>query len=121
MKISIQLGEVKLRASLNETQTAASIWEALPIETFVNTWGDEIYFRVPVDSSEPPTTDILEIGELAFWPPGAALCIFFGPTPASQGNEPRAASKVIPVGRIEGDATILRTLKVSQIRIQKVE
>ena len=89
---------------LNDNATADAIWEALPISARGNTWGDEIYFGIPVHVDEAEdANDEVEMGGLAYWPPGNAFCIFFGRTPASKGDECRAASAVNAVGKIEGD------------------
>ena len=86
---------------LFDTPTADAIWEALPIARTVNTWGHEFYFEIGVlADQEPDASDVVDIGDLAYWPPGLAFCIFFGRTPATQGNEVRAASPVNVVGRI---------------------
>ena len=106
--ITITAGTVSLEAELNDGATAGAIWDALPVANSGNTWGDEIYFRIPVDAEGVNLNEVVEFGDLAFWPPGNAFCIFFGPTPASRGDEIRAASGVEVVGRILGDATQLR-------------
>ena len=96
-------------AELNGTRTAQMIWDALPIEARGNTWGDEIYFGIPVEADQAPDArEEVSVGELGYWPVGHAFCIFFGPTPASSGPEPRAASAVNPVGRVLGDASEFR-------------
>ncbi len=102
--ITITAGKVQVKAELNDSPTAKSIVDALPIEGKANRWGGEIYFSIPVKAElESDSREILDAGELAFWPHGNAFCIFFGPTPASQGNEIRAASAVNIVGRLSGD------------------
>ena len=106
--ISITVGTVSLDAELNDGATAGAVWDALPVSSSGNTWGDEIYFRIPVAAEGINLNEVVEFGDLAFWPPGNAFCIFFGPTPASRGDEIRAASGVEVVGRILGDATQLR-------------
>lgn len=106
--IAITAGTVALDAELNDSAAAGAIWDALPVSNSGNTWGDEIYFRIPVDAEGINLNEVVELGDLAFWPPGNAFCIFFGPTPASRGEEIRAASGVEVVGRILGDATELR-------------
>lgn len=109
--IVITAGEVSLQAELNDSDTAAQIAAALPIEAAANRWGDEIYFEIPVSAaSAPDAQQEVEIGDLAYWPPGKALCLFFGPTPVSQGARPRAASPVNPVGKLIGDASALRSV-----------
>lgn len=106
--ITITAGTVSLEAELNDGAAAEAIWDVLPVSNSGNTWGDEIYFRIPVNAEGVNLNEVVEFGDLAFWPPGNAFCIFFGPTPASRGDEIRAASGVEVVGRILGDATRLR-------------
>jgi hypothetical protein len=105
-KIAIRVGSVTMAAELNNTPTARKIAAALPIRTSFNTWGDEIYFAIPVDAKlDDSAQDVVNIGDLGFWPPGNALCIFFGQTPASQPGEIRPASAVNIFGKVIGDAT----------------
>ena len=94
--------ELELNADLSDTATARAIADALPIETRINTWGDEHYFGIPVQAdAEPGASAAVEVGDLAYWPPGNAFCVFFGPTPASHGSDDiRAASPVNVVGRL---------------------
>jgi hypothetical protein len=107
--IRIVAGKVIAEAVLNDSPTATKIWEALPIEARGNTWGDEIYFSIPVDAKqETDARDIVAVGELGYWPPGTAFCIFFGRTPASTDQRPRAASAVNIIGKVAGDATVFR-------------
>ena len=111
--ILITTGKVSLPAKLSDTPTAQAIWEALPIEGSANTWGDEIYFDIPVTAAqEPDARTEVEVGELGYWPIGSAFCIFYGPTPASTGDQPVAASPVNVFGHVSGDATEFR--KVSR-------
>ena len=108
-KITVTAGSVLVAATLNDSSTAEALWNALPLEASANTWGDEIYFRVAVQvDEEDGASDVVDMGALAYWPPGQALCLFFGPTPASRGDEIRAASTVNVIGSIEGDATVLK-------------
>jgi len=110
--ITIHFGDVVIAAELDENPTATLIEEALPIESEVNRWGEEIYFPIPVEAELDDTArDVVERGELGYWPEGRALCIFFGPTPASKGDEIRPASAVNIVGRIKGDHTVLRAIR----------
>ena len=105
-RITITAGKISLPGELTESPTAQAIWAALPIEADANTWGDEIYFEIPVVvDQEPEARADVEVGTLAYWPVGHAFCIFFGPTPASKGDRPRAYSPVNIVGRVNGDAT----------------
>jgi hypothetical protein len=109
--IRITAGQVVATAELNDSKTAAAIWEALPIEAKADTWGDEIYFGIPVRAEADAAKEVVDLGDLAFWPPGHAFCIFFGPTPASRGDEIRPASPVNVVGRVHGDATVFKKVR----------
>ena len=107
-QIRITSGDVSLTATLNDSSTARLIADALPITGRVQTWGDEIYFPIPVSASNDETAaDVVEKGAVAYWPPGSALCLFWGPTPASRGDEIRPASAVNVCGMIEGDPSEL--------------
>ncbi len=119
-KVQITSGDVSVTATLTDNPTADAVWKALPIEGSANTWGDEIYFGIPVRIEESEdATDVMEMGALAYWPPGNAFCIFFGRTPASRANEIRAASAVNPFGKAEGDPKVLKQVRSgSKIRIE---
>jgi hypothetical protein len=109
MRIRITVGEVALEADLNDTATAAKIGEALPIRTSFNTWGDEIYFSIPVDAElDDSAQEVVEIGDLGYWPPGSAFCIFFGLTPVSEPGRIMPASAVNVIGKVVGDATLFK-------------
>jgi hypothetical protein len=117
--IRIIAGEVEARAELNDTQTARKIAEALPITARASTWGDEIYFSIPVECAPEEPRDVVELGDLGYWPPGTAFCIFFGPTPASQGNEIRPASAVNIIGRVRDDAKAFKAVRAgAPVRIE---
>jgi len=98
--IKIKISGKILEAELNQTKAALKIMDTLPLEADINCWGNEIYFAVPINEELENGSEILEVGSLAFWPPGNVLCIFFGPTPASTDNRPRAASPVTLVGKL---------------------
>ena len=101
-------------------KTSEAVWKALPIEGTANRWGDEIYFGIPVTVGSEDAQQTVEVGDIAYWPPGKAFCIFFGPTPASRGREPCAASPVNVFATIIGDATVFRKVKDADIvRIEK--
>jgi len=117
--IRILAGKVQVNAELNDSETARKIAEALPIEARANTWGDEIYFNISVSCEEENPQEIVELGDLGYWPPGTAFCIFFGPTPASRGDEIRPASAVNIIGRMEGDAKVLKAVRAGEkVRIE---
>lgn len=107
-RIKIIAGNVIAEGNLNDSKTAEIILKSLPLEGKVNTWGDEIYFSVPIKIKPENPKEIVELGDIGYWPPGSALCIFFGPTPASQGEEIRPASPVNVLGKIIGDPTIFK-------------
>lgn len=110
-RIRIHAGRVQVDATLNDSPTAEAIWAALPIQASASTWGDEIYFSVPVILKEQNARETVELGDLGFWPPGNALCIFFGRTPMSRGAEIRPASPVNVFGHVEGDTTALKKVR----------
>ncbi len=120
--IRITAGPVSATAELNDSATARAIWEALPITARANTWGDEIYFGIPVKRGGENGREVVSVGELGYWPPGHAFCIFFGPTPASHGDEIRAASAVNPLGKVNGDATVFRKVRDGEtVTLARVE
>ena len=106
MHIRITVGHVTLEAELNDTPTAGQIGQVLPLKTSFNTWGDEIYFAIPVDADlDDSAREVVEMGDLGYWPQGNAFCIFFGPTPMSSEGKIVPASAVNIIGRVQGDAT----------------
>jgi hypothetical protein len=111
-RIEIVVGSLRVEAELNDGPTARQIWAALPIRGSASIWGDEIYFEIPVVAGEEPDARAgVEVGELGYWPVGHAFCIFFGPTPVSTDERPRAYSPVNILGRVLGDATVFRAVK----------
>lgn len=119
--IKITVGQTCLSGELFETACAKDIADKLPIEALPNEWGDEFYFEIPVKISldETATTKV-KVGDIGFWPPGNAMAIFFGPTPMSTGPDPVPASAVNIVGKIIGDAMLLKREKgATEIRIEK--
>jgi uncharacterized protein len=111
-KIRIRAGDVVIEAELNESPTAMAIYEALPLSVSANTWGDEIYFSIPVKQKLDGTAaELVRIGDLGYWPSGQAFCIFFGPTPLSRGDEIRPASAVNIIGKVIGDARAFKAVR----------
>ncbi len=104
-------GEVAAVLTDENPKTADAIWAALPIKGSANRWGDEIYFSIPVKVKEENGREEVEIGSVAYWPPGNALCIFFGATPASDHGEPHAASPVNVFAKVVGDATVFKKVR----------
>lgn len=111
-RIKITAGDVEVFGELSGTKMADLIWEHLPIESQANTWGDEIYFSIPVQAElDDSAREVVEMGDLGYWPPGNAFCIFFGPTPNSRGDEIRPASAVNIFGKVAGDPTVLKSVR----------
>ncbi len=111
-KIRILAEDLKVEAELNESEAARGLWDALPIQAKANRWGEEIYFAIPVESRlEKGARETVTAGELGYWPPGRAFCIFFGPTPASRGDEIRAASAVNIIGKVLSDPKVFRKVQ----------
>ena len=111
-KILIRSGEIEMWAELNDSPTALALFNALPLHAQVNTWGDEIYFQVPVDRQLDFTAvELVQAGDLGYWPSARAFCIFFGPTPISRKGEIRPASAVNLMGKVIGDARAFRAVR----------
>ena len=112
MKVRITVAGKEFEAEFDDNETANAVAELLPIEASANVWGDEIYFEIPVSLAQKPDARAeVAVGTIAYWPPGSAMCIFFGPTPVSAGDTPRAYSPVNEFGRILGNATKLRGVR----------
>lgn len=110
--ISRSIGEVEVEVlERRNPRTAEAIMKALPFEGVASRWGDEVYFKVPLRVEEENSQEVVEVGDVAYWPPGEAICIFFGPTPISRGTEPRAYSPVNVFGRVKGDPKIFTKVK----------
>lgn len=105
MRIKITVGSLSMEAELNETSTAKKVAAALPIRSSFNTWGDEFYFTIPVEAElDESAREEVEEGDLGYWPPGKAFCIFFGQTPTSKPGKIMPASAVNIIGKLVGDA-----------------
>jgi uncharacterized protein len=113
--LRIIAGSVTMAARLNDSATATALWTALPLEAKAQTWGDEIYFDVGITAGPESPREVVERGDLGYWPPGRAFCIFFGPTPMSRGDEIRPASAVNLVGRVVGDSTVFRRVRAGTL------
>jgi hypothetical protein len=113
-------GPVEASLTDESPETAKAVWEALPIEARANTWGDEIYFGIPVKVGPENPREVVELGDIAYWPPGNAFCIFFGRTPASRGDEIRPASAVNVFGKVEGDPKVFKKVRSGDtVRIER--
>jgi uncharacterized protein len=119
-RIRITAGSVAADAVLDDSSTAQAVWNALPLAIPGDTWGDEIYFGIPVKVKAERPRETVEMGDLGYWPPGSAFCIFFGPTPASRGTEIRPASAVNVFGRILDDPRVFKKVVAgTTIRIER--
>ena len=121
-RIKITAGKVTAEAELNDSATARKIAAALPLQARANTWGDEVYFSIPVQCPSENPQETVALGDLGYWPPGNAFCIFFGPTPASQGDEIRPASPVNVFGKVLADPKVFRSVRPGEtVIIEAVE
>ena len=120
-KIGIKTEKVTMEAELFETKTANAIWDSLPIEAKVNTWGEEIYFAIPVKMGPEKAVDVVKEGDLGYWPDGNGFCIFFGKTPASTKSEIRPASPVNLIGKLLGNPKDWKRVKDGEkITIERI-
>ena len=121
-EIRIRAGGVQAIAELNDSRTADAIWKAMPLSAAASTWGDEIYFAIPVRLHEENPRDVVSLGDLGYWPPGNAFCIFFGPTPVSKGEEILPASPVNIFGRVMGDPTLFKKVRDGEtVAVEQVQ
>ena len=122
----IKAEQIQAEAELNGTKTAEAIWKALPIERRANLWGNEIYFAIPVEIELENGQEVVQIGDLGYWPTGEAFCIFFGETPLSSKGEIRPASAVTILGKVTSDAAVFKkvssgaTVSISNIEAKKL-
>lgn len=119
-KAKIIAGKAKAFAWLNSSRSSDAIWEALPLKGVAHAWGKEIYFEVPVSIAEENARQIVNAGDLAYWPEGNCICVFFGPTPISQGGEIRAASPVNLLGRITSDPRVFEDTSETEVVMERV-
>lgn len=122
--IEIVFNDNIIEATLNDTKTAKKLLKILPVKSEINLWGNEIYFEIPMEADLENGKELMDIGNIAFWPSGNAFCIFFGPTPAGDGTQPRAISPVTVIGKITGENWIDKIKKIKsediiEIRIKK--
>ena len=121
-KILIKVDSLIVEAQLNDTKTAQAIYDKLPISASGNTWGDEIYFSIPVKAGAEDPKPLVSLGDLAYWMPGTAFCIFYGQTPSSCKGEIRPASPVNVVGKIDLKhiVDLKKTRNGAKVTIEKV-
>jgi len=113
MRILIEEAGVEMTAELNDSATTSALWRALPLESSAQTWGAEVYFSVPVECSEEDPQATVIPGTVGYWPPGKAVCLFFGQQPVSPVN---------PVGALEGDPSVLEAVRDGHVvRLERLE
>jgi len=119
-RIRITAASIAADGVLDDSATAGLIWDALPLAVAGETWGDEIYFSIPVKAKPERPRETVDMGDLGYWPPGSAFCIFFGPTPASRGSEIRPASPVNVFGKVVGDPTVFKKMRSgTPVRVER--
>ena len=114
-------GEVIVELGGRNPRTVEKLLEAVPFESIAMRWGDEVYFETPVETGEEEASEVVEVGDVAYWPPGKALCLFFGPTPVSRPGEIRPASPVNVIGKIvEGINRLRKVAEGETVKVEKV-
>jgi len=117
-RIAFEIGGERFPARLHAGPAADAVWHALPLEADFSTWGDEIYFATEIEMAESHADRAtVDLGDVGYWPPGRALCLFYGPTPMSGPGEIRPASPVAVVGRLAGDLAALKAVRGRRIRV----
>ncbi|MFJ9865515.1 cyclophilin-like fold protein [Streptomyces sp. NPDC101165] len=112
MQIRISWPAGNITATLDDTPTTQALGKALPLASTAHTWGEEVYFDTGVSvSRETDARQVVEPGTVAFWTDGDALALPYGPTPISRGDECRLASPCNVLGRLDGDAAVLATVR----------
>ena len=118
--IKITFEKLSILATLNNSSTSDKLWKKLPIESSVSTWGEEIYFSIPINDVEENAKSVVDLGDLAFWPPGSAFCLFFGQTPVSSEGAIKPASPVNVIGKVLGDIEPLKSvISGEKVKIEK--
>jgi hypothetical protein len=118
--IEIVFNKVVINAELNSTLTAQKVFNILPIKSEINLWGSEVYFEINIESELENGRELMDIGDIAFWPPGNAFCIFFGSTPASSNSQPKAASAVTVIGKLTDKDSIEKIKKIKSTDIIEI-
>jgi uncharacterized protein len=123
MRIRISWGKSEVFGVLNDTATSRKLFKFLPCSSSASTWGEEVYFEVPVSAElEPDAQQVVPPGTICFWVEGASLALPFGPTPVSRGNECRLVTKVNLLGKLEGDPRVLKSVRAGDnIRVEAVQ
>lgn len=110
-KITFQFDDLQVSAHLDNSKAAKALCQTLPIKSKIERWGDEIYFEIPVKIDFESTTLDVKVGDVAYWPDGSCLCLFFGKTPVSTDDRPRPASPVVVIGQCQTSPSVLRKVR----------
>ena len=120
-QIRITAGSISQTATLNDTQTAQLVWDVLPFAASASRWGDELYFTIPVDTETERGQPTVSPGDLAYWEPGSAFCLFWGPTPISSPDEIRPANPVTVFGRLDGDPSAFDEFRSgTRVKVERI-
>jgi len=120
-KIKITSGSVTMEAELKGDEFSKDLLQILPIKASASTWGEEIYFPIPMEDQPDggQQQETVELGDLGYWPSGKAFCIFFGATPVSRGDEIRPASAVYVFGKVLGNPKeFLKVRDGDEVRVE---
>ena len=124
-RINIQVGDEEFHATLDEKgapETVQKILKALPIQAGANTWGEEIYFEIPVRMGEENAVETVSVGDLGYLPEGHCFCNIYGKTPITVSEDRvKPASAVNPIGRIENPAALKKHKRGETVRITLAE
>lgn len=120
MRLKFIFKSLFLFAALNDTPTSRELAKALPVESTVHTWGEEVYFDVPIKATlEPDAKEVVDPGTVCFWVEGSSLAIPFGPTPVSKAGECRLVTRVNILGKLEGNPKLLKSVREGErIRVE---
>ncbi len=111
-KIELVFGEEKVEAFLNDSTTARKLLKILPLKSEVSIWGNELYFEIPLEADLENGKELMEPGNIAFWPSGNTFCVFYGPTPIGDGSQPRAISPVTVIGKVTDENGLEKLKKI---------
>tara|TARA_B100000749_G_C18217957_1_gene378871 strand:+ start:279 stop:653 length:375 start_codon:yes stop_codon:yes gene_type:complete len=120
-KLKISNDEFSIELLLNDSMTADALWDSTPFESVNNVWGGEIYFSTPISLGEEDSREIFLVTDVAYWPPGNALCLFHDVTPISREGEIRLASPGNLVGSLITDSQVITKFKAGDVlRITRI-
>ena len=111
-KNNVKLDDIEIKVKIDDSITADKLWDSLPLESVGTLWGEEVFFRTDISASLDNNSKlVVELGDVGYWPPNKAMCIFYGKTPASTDHEIRPASAVNVFGKVVDDIEKLKKVK----------